>query len=155
MLHTWRGVLLKKEMCKIPHLPITLYRVSTSFTARSVPYLQCLVGPPVLTTSNGFGNGANSSCHCATAILNVAKSTWCKAPTVSTTFLSGGSLGVIQFRRKRGSQIIKIMVRGYHQVKLIELTPRVLYLYCKCILGRKYFYCIRNWNCVLTRCNHQ
>lgn len=43
-----------------------------------------LVGPPMLTTNKGFGKGANSSCQVAAAALRAAKSTWCRAPTVST-----------------------------------------------------------------------
>lgn len=43
-----------------------------------------LVGPPMLTTSNGFGKGANSSCQAIAAALSALKSTWCRAPTVST-----------------------------------------------------------------------
>lgn len=33
-----------------------------------------LVGPPTLTTSNGFGKGANSSCQIVAAIRRAAES---------------------------------------------------------------------------------
>lgn len=38
----------------------------------------------MLTTNKGFGKGANSSCQVMAAVLSAAKSTWCRAPTVST-----------------------------------------------------------------------
>ena len=33
-----------------------------------------LVGPPMLTTSSGFGRGANSSCHALAALRRAAES---------------------------------------------------------------------------------
>jgi hypothetical protein len=45
---------------------------------------ELLVGPPMLTISNGFGNGASSSCQAIAARRSAAESAWCSAPTVST-----------------------------------------------------------------------
>jgi hypothetical protein len=43
-----------------------------------------LVGPPMLTISNGLGKGASSSCQAIAASRSAAESAWCSAPTVST-----------------------------------------------------------------------
>ena len=35
-----------------------------------------LVGPPMLTTTNGFGRGASSSCQFVAAMRSAAESAW-------------------------------------------------------------------------------
>ncbi|BAS79061.1 Os02g0535801 [Oryza sativa Japonica Group] len=98
---TFRGVLLENETLTLPQLSRTLYVEAMSCLARSTPYLQFLVGPPMLTISNGLGKGASSSCQAIAARRSAAESAWCSAPT-HTTFLPGGSCGVIHLRNRRG-----------------------------------------------------
>jgi len=43
-----------------------------------------LVGPPMFTTTNGFGKGVSSACQSAAAERKAAESAWCSAPAVRT-----------------------------------------------------------------------
>uniref|UniRef100_A0A0A9FP06 Uncharacterized protein n=1 Tax=Arundo donax TaxID=35708 RepID=A0A0A9FP06_ARUDO len=83
-----------------------------SCLARSTPYLQFLVGPPMLTISNGLGKGASSSCQAIAERRRAAESAWCSAPTVSTTLLPGGSCGVIHLRNRRGTSCCPLAVKA-------------------------------------------